>query len=145
MSHAEPSFRESNVAPVSSPYAFSVQKGAISVMGKSISNELKKLHSQEFQQKQVQWTQVNEKQKLIKFKEQASAHQTRDFIPCLYFKGKSKKVLVHFHANGEDISLTQPLMEQIVQKLKLNIICMEYPGYGIYQDYDSALFAGSKT
>lgn len=41
MSHAEPSFRESNVAPVSSPYAFSVQKGAISVMGKSISNEVK--------------------------------------------------------------------------------------------------------
>lgn len=114
-------------------------------MGKSISNEVKQLYSQEFQQKQVQWTQVNEKQKLIKFKEQASAHQTRDFIPCLYFKGKSKKVLIHFHANGEDISLTQPLMEQIVQKLKLNIICMEYPGYGIYQDYDSALFAGSKT
>ena len=38
MSLAEPSFRESVVAPVSSPYLFNVQKGAISVKGKTTLN-----------------------------------------------------------------------------------------------------------
>ena len=36
-------------------------------------------------------------------------------------------------------------MEQMVQKLKINIICMEYPGYGIYQEYDSKSISGNKT
>ena len=75
---------------------------------------------------------MNEKKKLLSSQKAAKKHTGKDFIPCLYFKGKSKKVMIHFHANGEDVSLTQPLMNKIVQKLKINIICMEYPGYGIY-------------
>ena len=43
--------------------------------------------------------------------------------------------MLHFHANGEDIGLTQKLMGRIADILKLNIICMEYPGYGIYKNY----------
>ena len=26
-----------------------------------------------------------------------------DFIPCIFFPGSSEKVILHFHANGEDI------------------------------------------
>jgi abhydrolase domain-containing protein 17 len=71
----------------------------------------------------------------MKLKMEAKNHKSKDFIPCLYVEGKSSKVLIHFHANGEDIGLTVKLMMKLSQKLKLNIICMEYPGYGIYQDY----------
>jgi len=48
-------------------------------------------------------------------------------------QGDSDKILIHFHANGEDIGLTIQLMSRIAEILKLNIICMEYPGYGIYK------------
>ena len=51
----------------------------------------------------------------------------------MFYKAKSKRVLLHFHANGEDIAMTQTLIEKIVQKIKVNVICMEYPGYGIYK------------
>jgi hypothetical protein len=43
--------------------------------------------------------------------------------------------MLHFHANGEDVGLTQKLMGKISEKLNVNIICMEYPGYGIYTNY----------
>ena len=52
----------------------------------------------------------------------------------MFIKGRSKKIIIHFHANGEDISLTQPLMERISSKTRANVICMEYPGYGIYKE-----------
>jgi hypothetical protein len=63
----------------------------------------------------------------------------RDFVPCLYVKGKSPKVLLHFHANGEDIGQTIPLMRKINLKMKFSIICMEYPGYGLYQIQNSPM------
>lgn len=53
----------------------------------------------------------------------------------MYIQGKSEKVMIHFHANGEDIGMTENLMTKISLKLNMNIICMEYPGYGIYTDY----------
>ena len=43
--------------------------------------------------------------------------------------------MLHFHANGEDIGLSKKLLQRISTKLKISIICMEYPGYGIYQDF----------
>lgn len=42
--------------------------------------------------------------------------------------------MIHFHANGEDIGLTQPLMNKIVERCHINILCVEYPGYGVYQE-----------
>ena len=62
----------------------------------------------------------------------------KDFIPCLFLKGSSDKIMIHFHANGEDIGLTKPLMNKIIEKLQINIICVEYPGYGIYKNEDSS-------
>ena len=45
--------------------------------------------------------------------------------------------MIHFHANGEDIGLTIPLMKKIIEKLHINILCVEYPGYGIYKYQDT--------
>jgi hypothetical protein len=75
---------------------------------------------------------MNEAEELKKHKKASEGHSPKDFIPCLFFRGKSSKVMLHFHANGEDIALTQPLMSKISKFLKINILCMEYPGYGLY-------------
>lgn len=79
---------------------------------------------------------MNEQQKLVKQQKDFLKVCKSDYIPCIYFQGNSDKVLIHFHANGEDIGQTQPLMRKINQKLRINILCMEYPGYGLYEEAD---------
>lgn len=44
----------------------------------------------------------------------------------------SSKVLLYFHANAEDIVLSHELLDFIRALLRVNIIAVEYPGYGIY-------------
>ena len=56
-----------------------------------------------------------------------------DFIPCLHFRGNSKKILLHFHANGEDIYHTQSLLANIVNTFKISVMGVEFPGYGVYR------------
>ena len=56
-----------------------------------------------------------------------------DFIPCLLFKGSSKKFMLHFHGNAEDISHTVPLLNKISKAFNINILAVEYPSYGIYK------------
>lgn len=46
----------------------------------------------------------------------------------------SSKVLIYFHANAEDIVLCNELLDYIRALLKINIIAVEYPGYGIYTE-----------
>ena len=36
-----------------------------------------------------------------------------EFVPCLFLRGKGNKVLIHFHANGEDIGSTYGLLMNI--------------------------------
>jgi abhydrolase domain-containing protein 17 len=64
---------------------------------------------------------------------QLSIANDNDYIPCLFYQGRNDKVMIHFHANGEDIGLTSPLMNKIVERLGVSIVCVEYPGYGIYK------------
>ena len=44
----------------------------------------------------------------------------------------SSKVILYFHANAEDIVLSHELLDFIRALLKVNVIAIEYPGYGIY-------------
>ena len=44
--------------------------------------------------------------------------------------------MIYFHANGEDIGSSYPLIETLKNKLSLDVIAPEYPGYGIYQNND---------
>lgn len=65
-----------------------------------------------------------------------------DFVPCLYLPQDlvpyqtqdQRKVFIHFHANGEDVSQCYQLLDQIRRKLCISVIAVEYPGYGIYPD-----------
>ena len=52
------------------------------------------------------------------------------FLPC---SQKSSKIMLFFHGNGEDIGLAKELLEYISSIIRVHIIAVEYPGYGIYQ------------
>ena len=59
-------------------------------------------------------------------------------IPCLYlpFSSGSSKLLIYFHGNAEDIGLSYEMLDHLRSSLKVNILAVEYPGYGIYTDSD---------
>ena len=58
-------------------------------------------------------------------------------IPCLYvpndFLGSSK-IMIYFHANGEDIGSSYTLLRYLTECFKMNVLGIEYPGYGIYKN-----------
>lgn len=55
-----------------------------------------------------------------------------------YAKGSSK-IFLYFHANAEDLGRAQRFLSYIHVYLKMHVIAVEYPGYGIYQgDFPNA-------
>ena len=64
-----------------------------------------------------------------------------DKIPCLLLKPTkgSDSLIIYFHANGEDISQASRLCSslrdnlQVASSEQMNVLVVEYPGYGIYQ------------
>jgi hypothetical protein len=70
-----------------------------------------------------------------KFKSEKSKEKL-NFIPCLFLKtnGKeSNKILIYFHANYEDLGYTYPICAAIRKSLKINVLSVEYPNYGLYK------------
>ncbi|KAM3145142.1 hypothetical protein pb186bvf_002817 [Paramecium bursaria] len=59
--------------------------------------------------------------------------RNKDAIPCLYIDNKRNKILIYFHANGEDLYKCYELVCQFGKGLDVNVIAVEYPGYGVYQ------------
>ena len=54
-------------------------------------------------------------------------------IPCLFIPFESEaKVLLFFHGNAEDIGIAFEILMEIRNCLKVNVLAMEYPGYGLY-------------
>lgn len=41
-------------------------------------------------------------------------------------------MLLYFHANCEDLKSSYPLVDFLRNRLQVNVISIEYPGYGIY-------------
>ena len=50
------------------------------------------------------------------------------------FQMGSSKVLIYFHANAEDIVLAKELLDYMRVLLKVNVLAVEYPGYGLYTE-----------
>lgn len=50
----------------------------------------------------------------------------------------SSKLLIYFHGNAEDIGLSIQLLMHIRDHIQINVMAMEYPGYGIYQGHPSS-------
>lgn len=55
-------------------------------------------------------------------------------IPCLYlpYLNGSTKLIIFFHGNAEDIGFSYEMLDHLKTALKINILAVEYPSYGIY-------------
>lgn len=67
-------------------------------------------------------------------------HIDRPAIPCLWLQHHrgSNKLLLYFHANAEDIGHSYEFMDILRCTLNLHVMCVEYPGYGLYNEKCSA-------
>ena len=62
-----------------------------------------------------------------------------EIIPCYYtpfvsylgIRG-SKNILLYFHGNAEDVGISSEYLENFRDWFGINIMAMEYPGYGMY-------------
>ena len=61
-------------------------------------------------------------------------------IPCLYlpYTQGSSKLIIYFHGNAEDLGLAYELLDHLKNSLKVHVLAIEYPGYGIYPGTPSA-------
>ena len=50
----------------------------------------------------------------------------------LYQAERSSKIILYHHANGEDIFDAACLCETVYKYIGISILCVEYPGYGLY-------------
>lgn len=55
-------------------------------------------------------------------------------VPILILpQNDSKNYILYFHGNAEDIGIARKLLYKMQEELQVNIIAMEYKGYGIYK------------
>lgn len=55
-------------------------------------------------------------------------------VPCLFLSTArgSSKTLLYFHGNAEDLGMSYDLLCHLSSALRMHVIGVEYPGYGIY-------------
>jgi hypothetical protein len=58
-----------------------------------------------------------------------------DFIPCMLLKYEqgSSKIFLYFHANAEDLGRAYKFLTYINVYLRMHVLAVEFPGYGVYQ------------
>eukprot|EP01017_Pseudomicrothorax_dubius_P003799 TRINITY_DN10631_c0_g2_i1.p1 TRINITY_DN10631_c0_g2~~TRINITY_DN10631_c0_g2_i1.p1 ORF type:complete len:326 (+),score=56.63 TRINITY_DN10631_c0_g2_i1:187-1164(+) len=63
-----------------------------------------------------------------------SPDETERFVPCLYLASPipSAVFILYFHANAEDLGYTFDFASNIRHGLSVNVVLVEYPGYGVY-------------
>jgi pimeloyl-ACP methyl ester carboxylesterase len=59
-----------------------------------------------------------------------------DYIPCLYLpcETPANKLALYFHGNAEDVGLAFEMLTTFGEELKMHVLAVEYPGYGLYKD-----------
>lgn len=67
--------------------------------------------------------------------------EKEEHIPCLFIKTdeankKCDKLIIYFHANYEDLGNCYNLVTSICQYNRINVLAIEFPGYGIYNNSD---------
>ena len=53
-------------------------------------------------------------------------------------RSHSKKLVIFFHGNGEDLGTSYSLCDHLRTALEINLLAVEYPAYGVYNDPDGA-------
>lgn len=65
-----------------------------------------------------------------------------DYVPCLFIPfhktDSVKRLIIYFHGNGDDLGSAYWICEYLKQHLEMNVLAVEYPGYGIYEDSTGA-------
>lgn len=65
--------------------------------------------------------------------EEIKVIEKEEYIPCIFHKSSnSNNIVLYFHANYEDIGHTYSFIQNLSISLKLNILAVEYPSYGVY-------------
>lgn len=61
-------------------------------------------------------------------------------IPCLYipYLSGASKLIIYFHGNAEDLGLAYELLEHMKNTMKMHVLAVEYPGYGIYPGHPNS-------
>ena len=54
------------------------------------------------------------------------------FLPCDADEG-GNKVVLYFHGNAEDIGLAFDLLYMFGAEMRMHVLAVEYPGYGLYK------------
>ena len=66
----------------------------------------------------------------------------KEYIPCLFLSNRisrlHKNFVIFFHGNAENIFLSRQMAYGLLDKLNMNIIIVEFPGYSIYKGEASA-------
>mmetsp|Transcript_31609 Transcript_31609/g.57483 ORF Transcript_31609/g.57483 Transcript_31609/m.57483 type:complete len:435 (+) Transcript_31609:87-1391(+) len=66
-----------------------------------------------------------------------SEHGDESGIPCLWFPApKAATVILFFHANAEDLGMSFAVLRHIRDQFKVNVLAVEYPGYGLLHDME---------
>ncbi|CAI2375165.1 unnamed protein product [Moneuplotes crassus] len=70
----------------------------------------------------------------FKPRETGNKKSKKQYIPCLFlpYTQGSTKIMIYFHGNAEDLGQAYQLLNHIRNTLKLHVIAVEFPGYGIY-------------
>jgi len=81
-----------------------------------------------------------EEEKSANNKTNTAENKSLSYIPCLYLPHPEgcNKILVFFHGNAEDIGWSYDFVNSLRQQLKVHILSVEYPGYGLYIGTPSA-------
>jgi len=57
-------------------------------------------------------------------------------IPCVYMQTYSEidsnKLMIYYHANGEDLLNSFNFVQALAAYFKVKVMVVEYPGYSIY-------------
>jgi abhydrolase domain-containing protein 17 len=58
-----------------------------------------------------------------------------EYIPALYLPCEEggTKIVIYFHGNAEDIGLAFDLLYMFGENMKMHVLAVEYPGYGLYK------------
>jgi hypothetical protein len=73
---------------------------------------------------------------LKKFYQKYDKKHVSHYVPAMHipYNLGSSKMMIYFHANAEDIVLAHELLDYMRSLLRVNVVAIEYPGYGLYTE-----------
>lgn len=130
-----PSLKGRKNIPASAEISGNVRKAVQAKRVQALLRKLSTVRATEGLGPQQRLQQTKRESRFNSFFRKYDQESVSHYVPCLHlpYQDGASKVLVYFHANAEDIVLSHELLENIKRFLKVHVISVEYPGYGLYQ------------